>query len=187
MSGKKLWEVRKFSISGHPLWSCFFLNGSFGEFSTETQLSTISQSPRLMEWLCLEGTSGHHLVQPSCSKQDQLDQAQSHVQMSFEFLWGQRLHSHARQLVPVLDHPNIKRCFLLFKQNFLYFQMCSPWALLRIGYTSYYFPIRYLYVFERSPLSLHFSKFNSPSSQPLPDNSLHCMFKHVLKILLGLL
>lgn len=63
-----------------------------------------------MEWLCLERTSGHHLVQPSCSKQDQLDQVgQSQVQMSFEFLWGQRLHSHAGQLVPVLDHPNKKK------------------------------------------------------------------------------
>lgn len=79
-----------------------------------------------MEWLCLEGTSGHHLAQPPCSKQDQLGQvAQSHVQVYFEFLQGLRLHTNAGQPESVLDHPNIKRCFLLFKESFFYFHMCS--------------------------------------------------------------
>jgi len=47
----------------------------------------VSRICRIKEWLMLEGTSGDWQIQPSCSKQGQLEQvAQGHGKSGFKIL-----------------------------------------------------------------------------------------------------
>jgi len=65
-----------------------------------------------MEYLRLEGISGHRLVQPACSEQGCLELAsQNPVQMALEYFQGWRLHNLSGQPVSVLDHFHNKKNF----------------------------------------------------------------------------
>lgn len=56
-------------------------------------------------------------------EEDHLDHI-AHTQMAFECLQGQRLHNLPGQLVPVLDHPQSNKCFLIFRGNVLCSSSC---------------------------------------------------------------
>jgi len=66
-----------------------------------------------------------------------------------------------------------QNCFLIFIGNLLCFRLGPLPLVLALGTTekslalsSFHAPFRYLYTLRRSPLSLPFSRLNSPSSQP---------------------
>lgn len=84
--------------------------------NTDIKCIDWSQNHRA-EWL--ERTSGDHLVQPLCSKTDQLQQVtQDCVLLGFCYLQGQRLYSLLGNLFQSLIILTVKKLFLMLKQNF---------------------------------------------------------------------
>jgi len=67
-------------------------------------------------------------------KQDHLQQvAQDLVQVSFEYLQGRRIHNLSGQPVPATLR--VKKFFLMFRQNFLFFSLCPLPLVLSLGTT----------------------------------------------------
>lgn len=108
-----------------------------------------------------------HLVQYSAQSSQLGEVTQDHVQLSFEYLQGQRVLNPSQQIVPVFDYHYSKKAFfsLMFKQNFLYFTLC-PLPLVHslciteksLVQSSFCTPIQYLYILVRSSLSLLMTK-----------------------------
>jgi len=61
--------------------------------------------------------------------------AQDHVPLGFENLQGWLLHNFSGQPVPGFDHPQSKKCFLVFGCNFLVFNLCPFPPVLSMGTT----------------------------------------------------
>lgn len=83
----------------------------------------------------LEGTSSDHLVYPPSSKQRQLQQvAHGCVQTDFAYIRRWRIHNLSVQLVSVFDDLHSKKNnFLVFKCNFLYYDLCPLPLDLSLG------------------------------------------------------
>lgn len=92
---------------------------------------------RLRESLRLAGTSGHHLVQPHCSKQAQSQLvAQGHAHSNFYYFPGWRLLNLSWQPALIFDQPHSKKGFSYICMEFLVFQfvpIASCWVVFFVG------------------------------------------------------
>ena len=115
--------------------------------------SSILAGPEITKQVRLEETSGDHLIQSPCSKTDQLQQVtQDCVLLGFYYLWGWRLYSLLGDLFQCLIILTVKNLFLMFKQNFLCFNLWPLHLILSLDTTkngpaqsSVLPPISYLY------------------------------------------
>lgn len=77
-----------------------------------------------------------YLIQSACRRQGQAEQAaQDIIHLGFEYLQCQTLHSLSGQPVSIADCFHKKKLFLMFKCNFLYFNLCPLPRLLSTGTT----------------------------------------------------
>ena len=98
--------------------------------------------------------------------------AQDRVWTAFENLQGWRLHKLPGQRVPVLSHPRSEKVFPDVQMECPVFQ-CAPISSgpaslgtpgKSLAPSSAFPPFRYLYALLEIPLSLLFSRLNSPTS-----------------------
>lgn len=77
-----------------------------------------------------------YLIQSACRRQGQAEQAaQDIIHLGFEYFQCQTLHSLSGQPVSIADCFHKKKLFLMFKCNFLYFNLCPLPRLLSTGTT----------------------------------------------------
>lgn len=148
----------------------FFLSG-LGAAACLNQANNRYLEPmyRVTDCSGLGGASGGCLVQPSWVLNISSDGDCEPLWVIFYFF----------------DHHQIKkRVFLMFKQNFLYFRLCSLFLVLSQGTTeksvvqlSLHSLIRYLYTLISSPLSLLF--FSSCAACSGPCSCLYALLLYV--------
>lgn len=75
----------------------------------------------------LEGTSGHHLVQPPAKKGSLVQVTKEGVQADFEHLQRKRLHGLSEQAMPVLCKP--QRIFSSYSYGTSCIPVCAHYLL----------------------------------------------------------
>ena len=149
-------------------------------------ISSVQVFFRITEWWRLEGTSGRHPVQPPLLQQVHLEPvAQDRVQMASEYLWGRRLHNLFGQPVPVLGDPHSEKVFPDVQRESSVFWCVHtasgpPRHHWKVAGSVFSAPSlqEFIYI-DEIPLSLLFSRLNSPSSLSLPSHEMLKSLNHL--------
>lgn len=102
---------------------------------SEDKMGCVSQTAPRAETHRTVEAGGRSASPTSLPKQGQLRQfAQDSIQLSFEYLQGWRLHSFARQPLPVLNHPHSKSVFSPISWDLPRFSLCPLPCTLPLGW-----------------------------------------------------